>query len=403
MEHIVVIGAGQAGSSLAVKLRDLGFGGRITLIGEEAVPPYQRPPLSKSYLLGEMVAERLYLRPAEFYRERNIDLILGRRAEAIDLSARTVSIDGVNLAYDGLALATGSVPRRLQAEIGGNLEGVYTLRTLSDVDAIATEFVKSRQVLIVGGGYIGLEVAAAAAQRGLKVTLVEQAPRILQRVAASETSDYFRNLHRSHGVTIIEGIGIARLKGKGRVSGAVLTDGRELASDFAVVGVGIAPATDLAEAAGLKIDNGVWTDALGRASDSLVWAAGDCASFPYRGGRIRLESVPNAMDQAETVAGNMLGAGREYMAAPWFWSDQYDAKLQIAGLNAGYDSIVTRPGDRVDGVSFWYYRGKELLAVDAISQPRAYMVGRRLIESGKSPAPGVVANPKTDLKVLLRI
>jgi len=402
MEHIAVIGAGQAGSSLTVKLRELGFDGKITLIGEEAAPPYQRPPLSKAYLLGTMAAERLYLRPEEFYRELDVALRLGQRVEAIDPSARTVLIGGENLAYDRLALTTGSVPRRLPDRVGGNLRGVYTLRSLSDADAMASEFSEGRRVLIVGGGYIGLEVAAAAAQRGLRVTVVEQAPRILQRVSAPETSDYFRKLHRSNGVTIIEGTGISRLTGERRVSGAILTDGRELDVDFAVVGVGIAPATDLAKAAGLQVDNGIWTDALGRTSDSLIWAAGDCTSFPYGEGRIRLESVPNAMDQAETVAGNMLGAGQEYVAAPWFWSDQYDSKLQIAGLNTGYDSIINRPGDRAGGVSFWYYCGERLLAVDAINQPRAYMVGRRLIESGKSPARGAIANPDTDLKALLR-
>ena len=364
MNHIVVIGAGQAGCSLAIKLRALGFDGQITLIGEEPAPPYQRPPLSKAYLLGEMQRERLYLRPRAFYDDQNITLRLGQRAQAIDPAARTVTVDGQTIAYDQLVLATGSVPRRLPAAIGGDLPGVYTVRTLADADAMAPEFTAGRRVLIVGGGYIGLEAAAVAAKRGLSVTLVEMAGRILQRVAAPETSDYFRALHRSHGVRIIEGTGLEHLTGTGRVSRARLADGQSFDVDFVIVGVGITPATGLAEAAGLTIDNGIRVDAGGRSSDPLVWAAGDCASFPWKGGRIRLESVPNAIDQAEAVAANILGAGRDYVATPWFWSDQYDVKLQIAGLNAGYEDVVARGGGR------WWPRPGFLLVLPGGSADR---------------------------------
>ena len=227
------------------------------------------------------------------------------------------------------------------------------------------------------------------------------APRILQRVASPETSDYFRALHRAHGVTILESTGLERLLGEGRVTGARLSDGREIAADFVLVGVGILPDTAVAQAAGIVIDNGIATDAFGRTSAPDVWAAGDCASFPWGAGRLRLESVGNAIDQAETVAANILGAGKEYQARPWFWSDQYDCKLQIAGLNTGYDRIVTRPGEG-GAVSFWYYQGERLLALDAMNDARAYMAGKRLIEAGKSPAPEVVADPATDLKALLR-
>ncbi|MBZ0128637.1 MAG: FAD-dependent oxidoreductase [Rhodobacteraceae bacterium] len=399
MSHIVVVGAGQAGSSLVVKLRNLGFDGNITLIGNEAVPPYQRPPLSKKYLLGEMEVERLYLRPEAFYAEQAITLRLGRNVEAIDPAGKTLTLDGETLAYDQLALTTGSLPRRLPAAIGGALAGVYTVRNLADVDAMAPEFTPGRRVLIVGGGYIGLEAAAVAAARGLKVTLVEAAERILQRVAAPETSGFFRELHASHGVTILEGTGLKALTGAGRVSGATLSDGREVEADFAIVGVGITPDTALAEAAGCAFDNGIATDAQGRTSVPGIWAAGDCASFPWKGGRIRLESVPNAIDQAEIVAANMLGTGVDYVARPWFWSDQYDVKLQIAGLNTGYDRIVTRRTD--SAVSFWYYQGADLLAVDAMNDARAYMIAKRLIEAGKSPDPAAVADPGTDLKSLL--
>ncbi len=399
--HVVVVGAGQAGSSLVAKLRNSGFDGRVTLIGAEPVPPYQRPPLSKAYLLGDMALDRLFLRPESFYAEHQIDLRLNTRVTGIDRTAQTITLNDEVMPYDHLVLATGSDPRRLPASIGGALDGVFVVRDLADVDAMAPHVVAGKRALIVGGGYIGLEAAAVAAKRGLEVTLVEMADRILQRVAAPETSDYFRALHQGHGVTIREGIGLDRLLGEGHVTGARLSDGTELAVDLVIVGVGIAPATALAEAAGLEIDNGIKVDAQGHTSDPAIWAAGDCASFPWKGRRIRLESVPNAIDQAECVAENIMGAGKDYVAKPWFWSDQYDVKLQIAGLNAGYDQTVVRPGDKPGSQSVWYFRGDELLAVDAMNDPRAYMIGKRLIEAGQSPAPAAVGDPDTPLKSLL--
>ncbi len=402
MAGIVVIGAGQAGASCVAKLRALGYEGSLTLIGQEPTPPYQRPPLSKKYLLGEMELERLFLRPESYYAENGIDLRLNETVTAIDRHDRVVIAGGQSVPYDDLVLTTGSVPRRLPASAGGDLDGVYTVRDLWDVDRMAPEFTEGRRVLIVGGGYIGLEAAAVAASRGLGVTLVEMADRILQRVAARETSDYFRALHARHGVDIREGVGLDTLLGKGRVEGARLTDGSRIEADFVIVGVGITPATALAEAAGLEIENGIKVDAQGRTSDAHIWAAGDCASFPHEGQRIRLESVPNAIDMAECVAENIMGAGKTYVPQPWFWSDQYDVKLQIAGLNTGYDRVVTRPGDGAGQVSFWYYRGGRLLAVDAMNAPRAYMVGKRLIDAGKSADPEVVADPESDLKALLK-
>ncbi|WP_050528020.1 NAD(P)/FAD-dependent oxidoreductase [Pseudorhodobacter aquimaris] len=399
MTHTVVIGAGQAGASLVAKSRSLGETGRITLIGAETVPPYQRPPLSKAYLLGEMPAERLFLRPEEFYAEHDIALRLGTTVTAIDPVAKTIRLGDEVLRYDRLALTTGSSPRRLPAAMGGDLQGVFTLRDLADVDAMQPYFIPGKRLVIVGGGYIGLEGAAVAAKLGLKVTLLEMAPRILQRVAAAETSDFFRNLHRSHGVKILEGTGLDRLLGGPHVTGARLSDGQEIAADFVMVGVGINPNTALAEAAGLVIDNGIATDALGRTSAPDIWAAGDCASFPVPNGRMRLESVPHAIERAECVATNMLGAAKDYVPAPWFWSDQYDIKLQIAGLNSGYDNIITR---RTEGaVSFWYYQGDRLLAVDAMNDPRAFMVAKRLLAMGKSPDPARVSDPATELKTLL--
>ena len=400
MSGIVIIGAGQAGSSLAIKLRSLDYTGAITLIGEEPYAPYQRPPLSKTYLLGEMALERLYLRPEELYRDQNIELRLGTQVTAIDPVAQVISLGAETLSYDQLALTTGSTPRLLPEAIGGRLKNVFAVRGLADVDAMRPAFEGGGHVLIIGGGYIGLEAAAVAAKRGLKVTLVEMADRILQRVACAETSDYFRALHQSHGVTLLEGVGLSSLTGTDHVTGAILSNGATLDIDFALVGVGIQPNTQLADAAGLTLNNGIETNALGQTSQSTIWAAGDCASFPYQGERIRLESVPNAIDQAEVVAANMLGAQKAYHATPWFWSDQYDVKLQIAGLNQGFENVVTRIGEA--GRSHWYYKAGQVLAVDAMNDPRAYMVAKRLIEAGKTADPALVADPGSDLKALLR-
>ncbi|MEM7470310.1 MAG: FAD/NAD(P)-binding oxidoreductase [Pseudomonadota bacterium] len=400
MTHVVVIGAGQAGSSLCAKLRNLGFEGAITLIGEEPVPPYQRPPLSKAYLLGEMEEERLYLRPEAFYADNAITLRLGASAANIDTLAQTLTLGGDTLSYDHLVFTTGSTPRRLPTHLGGDLKGVFTVRDLADVDAMAPYVTQGKRALVIGGGYIGLEAAAVARKRGVDVTLVEASERILQRVAAPETSDFFRALHESHGVTIREGVGFETFTGQDHVNGGVLTDETEIDIDFAIVGIGITPATGAAEAAGITIENGIETDTQGRCSAPGTWAAGDCASFPLNGAQMRLESVGNAIDQAELVAENIMGAGKEYTPKPWFWSDQYDVKLQIAGLNIGYDRVVTRKTG--DAVSHWYYLGDALLAVDAMNDPRNYMVGKRLIEAGKHPAPDIIADPETDMKALLR-
>lgn len=403
MTHVVVVGAGQAGASLVAKLRTEGFAGEITLIGAEKVPPYQRPPLSKAYLLGEMAQERLYLRPAEFYADQDITLRLDTRVTGIDRAAHVVTLsDGERLHYDELALTVGAHPRTLPAAIGGMLDGVFAVRDLSDADAMAPAFTAGKRVLIIGGGYIGLESAAVASKLGLHVTLVEMADRILQRVAAPETSDYFRALHQSHGVDIREGVGLDRLLGGTHVTGARLIDGTVLDIDFAVVGVGITPATILAESAGLDVGNGITTDSHGRTSDPHIWAAGDCASCQFQGQTIRLESVGNAIDQAEAVATNIMQRDTPYQPMPWFWSDQYDCKLQIAGLNIGYTDVYVRKGDAPGVQSNWYYKGSELLAVDAMNDARNYMIGKRLIEAGRSPSPEQITDPATDMKALLK-
>ena len=398
MDRIVVVGAGQAGAQLAATLRAEGHVGPITLIGAEPMAPYQRPPLSKAYLLGDLARERLLLRPERFYVEHGVDLRLGAPVTAVSPGERTVTVGGERLAWDQLALTTGADPIHLPPSCTAGLSGVHVMRTVADADALAPALVEGGRLLIVGGGYIGLEAAAVARARGMHVTVVELRHRILQRVAAEETSDWFRALHRARGVEVLEGVGLETLLGEGRAAGARLTDGREIEVGAVIAGVGIRPADGLAAAAGIACDGGIVVDALGRTSAEGVWAAGDCAALPWGDGRIRLESVQNAIDGATAVARNMLGAATPYEPHPWFWSDQYDVKLQIAGWSAGHDRVAIRASGA--GRSHWYYAGARLLAVDAMNAPRDYMVGKRLIEAGRSPEPAAV-EASADVKALL--
>lgn len=398
--RIVIVGGGQAAASMAARLRAKGHEGALTVIGDEPAAPYQRPPLSKAYLLGQMGLDRLTLRAPEWWRDQGIALHLSETALSIDADARVLHTDRGVHPYDALALTTGAAPRRLPAAMGGDLPGTHVVRGLADVDALAPELREGRRLVVIGGGYIGLEAAAVARRLGLEVTLIEAAPRILGRVAAAETADLVRALHRAHGVTILEGTAISRITGDDRATGVALTDGRQIDADLVVMGIGVLPRTDLAQTAGLILDDGIATDGQGRTSDPAIWAAGDCASTPWQGGRLRLESVGGAIDMAECVADNMLGAGRDYAPRPWFWSDQFDAKLQIAGLNAGHDQVVTRAGQGDHAASVWYFRQGRLIAVDALNDARAYMVGKRLIDAGRSCDPqAVVAAP--DLRALL--
>jgi 3-phenylpropionate/trans-cinnamate dioxygenase ferredoxin reductase subunit len=398
VSRTIIVGAGQAGFTVATRLRSKGYDGEIALIGDESDPPYQRPPLSKKYLTGDMSRDRLYFRAPQFYADNRIDLRTAANVEAIDRHDGAVRVDGMRMPYDALVLATGARPRRLPASMGGELANVYYVRTLADIDLLAPEFRPGAKLLIVGGGYIGLETAAVAATLGLTTTVIEASPRILQRVASSETAAFLRQMHHERGVQLIEGTGLKRLVGDGRAVAAETDDDRRLDADFVVVGIGVIPETRLATAAGLTVDNGIQVDAQGRTSDPSIFAAGDCASFPHRGGYLRLESVPHAIDQGNNVADAIMGSSMRYSAKPWFWSDQYDLKLQIAGLNTGYDRVIERGGTRPGSASFWYFRGQQLLAVDAANDAQAYVTGKRWIDAGQSPEPGDLADPSKPLK-----
>ena len=402
MATTIVIGAGQAGAEVISKLRDQGHEDRLVLIGQENYLPYQRPPLSKKYMAGEMTLERLFLRPKEFYTEKNVELHIGKSALRIDPDQQIVEFNDGNLDYDHLVLATGSRPRDLPPYIGGKVKNLFTMRDLNDANSIGTFMKSGMRLLIVGGGYIGLEAAATARKFGVDVTLVEIEERILKRVAAKETSDYIRSLHISNGVNIKEAVGLGKLEiADDKVLSASLTDGSDINVDFVIVGIGITPNTELAEGANLKINNGILINDKCQTSVSNIYAAGDCTSFEYKDTLVRLESVGNAIDQATIVAQNIMKQNTNYIPKPWFWSDQYDLKLQIAGLNTGYDEVVVRKGKNKQ-VSHWYFKGQSLLAVDALNDPRCYMIGKRLIEENKSPPKNQLRDENFNLKVLLK-
>ena len=397
---IIVIGGGQAAASCVAKYRALGGEDELLVFGDEAIHPYQRPPLSKKYLAGELELERLLLRAPSWYADNGIKFSANTRVSAIDRSAKRIKLaDGTSVDYHQLVLATGSRPRLLPEEISQNAAGIYPLRSLADVDAMRPEFQPGRKLLVIGGGYIGLEVAAIGRQLGLEVILVEAAERILQRVASSATADCIRELHLGYGVDIREGQSLERLRfSSGRVCAATLSDTSELAVDFVIVGIGITSNDEIAQRAGLQCQQGILIDEYCRSSDPSIYAAGDCTRFVHQGEHIRIESVGNAIDQGQVVAANLLGAETKYEPKPWFWSDQYQLTLQIAGLNNGYNDTVIRPGAKAGSQSVWYYRDEQLIAVDALGDPRAYMLGRRIINSGKNLPKAVAADAAADLK-----
>lgn len=401
--RLVIVGAGQAAFALAAKLRSLKDDRPITIIGSEDVLPYQRPPLSKKYLMGEMTFDRLEFRPAEWFAENNVDIRLSTWVEEIDREAKTVRMqDGSLLEYDKLALTTGAAPRELPAGVGGDLEGVLTVRDKRDADRLMEEMQPGRRLLVIGGGYIGLEAAAVARQLGLEVTLIEMADRILQRVASAETATIMRDIHIAKGVSIREKTGLVRLDGKdGRVTKAELSDGLTLNVDFVIAGIGVTPNDRLARESGLQVGNGIVVDEFTRTSDPDIHAMGDCTLLPMEGAAVRLESVQNAVDQAEAAALVLAGEEKPYRPKPWFWSDQYEAKLQIAGFNAGYDETVLRPGQREGSHSIWYFRQGRFVAVDAINDAKAYVTGKKLLDAGAQPNRAVLDDHTADLKLLL--
>ncbi|WP_425089036.1 NAD(P)/FAD-dependent oxidoreductase [Stappia sp.] len=398
---VVVVGAGQAAVATAETLRKLSFEGDIHLVGAEPYLPYQRPPLSKAYLLGDLEADRLSLKPQAWYAQHRIGLHLGRAVRQIDHASKALALaDGARIGYRHLVLATGAAPRRLPPSVDGNLAGVHVVRGLDDIDRLRRELSPDKALLIVGGGYIGLEMAAVARKLGLRVTVVEAGPRVLGRVACKETAEHVVRLHQDKGVDFRFRAQLAALEGEGHVRAAVLASGERLAADCVVVGIGARPNADLAAAAGIAVDDGILVDGEGRTNVAGIWAAGDCARFVLPGAALRLESVGNACDSGAVVARSILGQGKPYQPQPWFWSDQYDLKLQIAGQSLPGDEVVVRRSGR-EGLSHWYFRKDRLVAVDALGSPQAYMTGKRALAQGRSPDRVRVADPSVPLRDLI--
>jgi 3-phenylpropionate/trans-cinnamate dioxygenase ferredoxin reductase subunit len=397
-EHLVVVGAGQAAAQAILNLRQQNYAGSITLIGDEPYAPYQRPPLSKKYFAGEVPRERLLLRPQSFYADKGVALELGRRVTEIHRAAHALRLDdGRTLRYDRLLLATGSRVRRLDAP-GAALAGVHHVRTIADIDSINAELTPGARVVVVGGGYIGLEIAAVAIQRGFKVIVLEAAERVLGRVVCTQVSEFYTELHRAAGVEILCGANVRALHGGARVESVEIVDGRRFACDVVIVGIGIVPNVELAAAAGLECANGVRVDQYARTADADVLAAGDCTSHPHAlyGRVVRLESVPNAVHQAKVAAASLLGTPSAYSETPWFWSDQYDVKLQIVGLSHGYDDVVLRGDPAKRSFSVYYLAGRRLIAVDAVNSAREFAHAKQLVSASFTIDADVLRDPRTD-------
>lgn len=401
-ETVLVIGAGHAAGQFVSTLRQKGWDGRIVLAGEEPWVPYQRPPLSKKYLAGELERSRLYFKPPGFYEDAHVDLHLSTRVTALDTAGRRAQLEsGGSVDWDHCVIATGSRVLRLQAP-GADLPGIHYLRTIDDVDGIRAHFAPGARLVVVGAGYIGLEVAAVAAAAGLDVTVLEMAERVMSRVVSPDVSEFYEAEHRRHGVHLRLGEGVSGFEGVDRVQAVTTAAGERVPADFVVVGIGIEPVTELAAGAGLPCDDGILVDEYCRTRADDVYAVGDCTRHPngIYGRQLRLESVHNALEQAKTAAAGICGEAAPYNQVPWFWSDQYDLKLQIAGLAEGYDEMVMRGDPAARSFACFYLAGGRLLAVDAVNSPREFMLAKPLIAAAATPSPQALADPDVSLKDL---
>ncbi|PTM40090.1 FAD-dependent oxidoreductase [Bosea sp. 124] len=399
---LVVVGASYAGVGVVAAAREAGFSGRIALVGDETELPYQRPPLSKGFLLGKAGAN-LPLKAASFYAEAGVEFVAGRRAVALDRQAQRLRLDnGTTLGFRQLALTTGARAAALRCP-GAELDGVVSLRSLGDAHVLSERLGAAGSVVIIGGGFIGLEVASAAIALGKQVTVVEAGPRLIGHAVAPEISAYMHSLHAGHGVTIRLATKVERIEGDGgKVTAVLCTDGSRLPCDLVLAAVGAVPNTELAAAAGLTVEDGIVVDELCRTSDPAIFAAGDCTSHPnlVAGRRLRLSSVQNAHDQGRAAGSTIAGRPEPYKAVPWFWSDQYDVKLQMVGLGVAGGPAILRGSTSEGRFSLFRYDGDRLAAIESINRPADHMIGRRLLAAGRWPTPEQAADPEFDLRSL---
>ena len=402
---VAIIGAGQAGFQAAASLRDSGFAGRVILIGDEPVLPYQRPPLSKSYLAGQSGADDLWLRPTEFYAKHQIDLVCGDAVAAIDRGQRRLHLaSGIEFSWDHLVIATGAGCRPL-AVPGAELDGVLTLRTLADADALRQRLEEAREVVVVGAGFIGLEFASVALARGSLVHIIEVTRKPMGRVVSMPVSRFFTEAHIGWGADVGLGTGIARIFGAGgRVTGVETTDGRLIPADLVLICIGVIPNAGLARDAGLTVDDGIVVDEYLVTSDPAISAIGDCANFPtpFAPARVRLESVQNAVDQGRCVADRLAGRPAPYQKVPWFWSDQGDLKLQIAGITIGHDQSVLRGDPANRSFSVFCFRGRRLIGVESVNRTADHVIARRLLAGDPLLSPEQAADETYDLRAHAR-
>ncbi len=403
-DGLVIVGGSYAAMQIAASAREAGYGEPIRIVSEEPVLPYQRPPLSKGYLTGKFTPAALPLRAEAFYSDNRIDPLLGRRAESLDLAARRITLaGGGQLAFDRLALATGTRPRPLTMP-GADLDGVLFLRSLADADRLRGRLDAAAHIVIIGGGFIGLELASVAAVLGKSVTVIEAQDRLLARGVSPQMATFLAEIHRARGVTLRLRTGVRELRGaEGRIRSVILGNGESLEADLVLVAIGVLPNVELAAQAGLICQDGLLVDRLARTSDPRVVAAGDCTRHPsaFAGQLLRLESVQNAIDQAKTAGATLAGLEKPYDAVPWFWSDQYEIKLQMVGLVQGHDRHVMRgsPGQR--RFSIFYFRDNRLIAIDSVNRAADHMLGRKLLVLGRSPTPEQAADESFDLQKLL--
>ena len=404
MKNLVIVGGGQSAAQCVLTLKRNDFKNKITLISEEKHIPYQRPPLSKEYLSDEVALERVYMKSKEFYDQNNVEIISSTKVIAIDRNKKSLTLSNTeNLQYENLVLATGSRVRKLEVE-GSHLSNINYLRTIEEADQLKKYFKLGKKLVVIGAGYIGLEVAAAAIKKGLGVTVIEMDDRVMKRTVDPIISNYFDSLHRSKGAEIILNAALERFEGRKEVEKVICSNGKILEADGVVVGVGIIPNQEIAKSAGLNCNNGIVVDEFGRTEDPFIFACGDCTNHPNPSlnKNLRLESVHNALEQAKTVAFSLIGKPEKYDQIPWFWSDQYEEKLQIVGLSGDHDEIVTRGSMAEGNFMLFFLKKGELIAINSVNNPKEFLISKKLVANKLKISSDVLCDQSTDLKSLLK-